>query len=86
MDSFTIHSRLIADYRGYIESFINIRDEAIRAEVEKALAMGRMWPEPLIQFSYPWWLVLRLCCILIARYAKSINHLDLWQPHPKSEL
>ncbi len=51
MDSFKIHSRVIADYRGYIESFINIRDEAIRAEVEKALALGRMWPEPLIQFN-----------------------------------
>jgi|ERR1043166_8349571 hypothetical protein len=30
MDSFKIHSRVIADYRGYIESFINIRDQEIR--------------------------------------------------------
>lgn len=35
MDSFKIHGRVIADYRGYIESFINIRDDGIRDVVEK---------------------------------------------------
>src|SRR5689334_12330069 len=51
MDSFNIHGRVIADYRGYIESFINISDEDILAVVQKALADGRLWPEPLIQFN-----------------------------------
>ena len=51
MDSFKIHSRVIADYRGYIESFINIRDDEIRSVVDKALTEGRLWPEPLIQFN-----------------------------------
>lgn len=51
MDSFKIHGQVIADYRGYIESFINIRDEQILTVVQKALSEGRLWPEPLIQFN-----------------------------------
>lgn len=51
MDSFKIHGQVIADYRGYIESFINIRDEEIRAVVQRALSEGKLWPEPLIQFN-----------------------------------
>ena len=51
MDSFQIHGRVIADYRGYIESFIKIRDEEVLAVVQKALSEGRLWPEPLIQFN-----------------------------------
>jgi superfamily II DNA/RNA helicase len=51
MDSFNIHGRVIADYRGYIESFIQIKDEAIRVVVDEALSKGRLWPEPLIQFN-----------------------------------
>ena len=51
MYSFKIHSNVIADYRGYIESFINIRDQEILAVVQKALSEGRLWPEPLIQFN-----------------------------------
>jgi superfamily II DNA/RNA helicase len=51
MDSFKIHGQVIGDYRGYIESFIQIRDGEIRAVVDEALAQGRLWPEPLIQFN-----------------------------------
>jgi hypothetical protein len=51
MDSFKIHGQVIGDYRGYIESFIQIRDGEIRAVVDDALAQGRLWPEPLIQFN-----------------------------------
>ena len=51
MDSFRIHGRMIDDYRGYIESFINIRDDEICAVVDKALSEGRLWPEPLIQLN-----------------------------------
>ena len=51
MDSFKIHGQVIADYRGYIESFINIRDSEILAVVQKALSEGRLWPEPLLQFN-----------------------------------
>ncbi|HWQ93503.1 MAG TPA: hypothetical protein VN673_17690 [Clostridia bacterium] len=45
MDSFQIHGRVIADYRGYIESFINIRDDEVLVVVQKALSEGRLWPD-----------------------------------------
>jgi len=50
LDSFKIHRRVIAGYRGY-QSFVNIHDEAIRVVVEKALSESRLWSEPLIQFK-----------------------------------
>jgi len=51
MNIFKLHQNIVDDYRSYIESFINIRDEQIRDEVELALTDGRLWPEPLIQFN-----------------------------------
>ena len=51
MNIFKLHQNIVDDYRSYIESFINIRDEQIRQEVERALTDGRLWPEPLIQFN-----------------------------------
>lgn len=51
MDIFQIHSEIVADYKSYIRSFINISDTAIRTAVETELEKGRLWPEPLIQFN-----------------------------------
>jgi len=51
MDIFQIHSQIVADYKSYIRSFINIKDTAIREAVETELDRGRLWPEPLIQFN-----------------------------------
>lgn len=51
MNVFDTHSKIIADYASYIRSFINISDPAIRETVEVALAEGKLWPEPLLQFN-----------------------------------
>ena len=51
MNIFTLHEQIISDYRSYIESFVNIQDDEIRAEVTRALTDGRLWPEPLLQFN-----------------------------------
>jgi len=51
MNVFETHGRIIADYTSYIRSFINISDPAIRDTVEAALAEGKLWPEPLLQFN-----------------------------------
>ena len=51
MDIFKIHAGIIKEYRSYISSFINIADERIRAQIEKDIADGKLWPEPLIQFN-----------------------------------
>ena len=51
MDVFRLHDRLVADYASYVKSFIQIRDERIDQHVEKSLADGLLWPEPLIQLK-----------------------------------
>ena len=51
MDIFKLHAEIVGDYQSYIESFINIRDEEISEEVNRALSDGRLWPEPLLQFN-----------------------------------
>ncbi len=51
MNVFDLRSRLIRDYREYIRGFIAIRDERIRAEVDRGLEDGMLWPEPLIQLN-----------------------------------
>jgi hypothetical protein len=43
MDSFKIHGQVIGDYRGYIESFIQIRDGAIRAVVDGCQRGGQVY-------------------------------------------
>ena len=51
MDIFKTHTQIVADYATYIRSFLNISDEAILNEVEKTLAQGKLWPQPLLQFN-----------------------------------
>lgn len=51
MDVFALRDRLIGDYADYIRSFIEIRDPRIRERVERELAAGRLWPDPLIQVN-----------------------------------
>jgi len=48
MDVFELRSRVVRDYERYIKSFIAIRDERIKAEVEENLDAGLLWPEPRI--------------------------------------
>jgi superfamily II DNA/RNA helicase len=51
MDIFETHGDITRDYREYIKSFIHIKDQRIREEVDKQLESGKLWPEPLIQFN-----------------------------------
>jgi ATP-dependent helicase YprA (DUF1998 family) len=51
MNVFDTHTRIVGDYASYIRSFINIADPAIRQKVDEALAEGKLWPEPLLQFN-----------------------------------
>jgi len=51
MNVFETHAKIVGDYASYIRSFINIADPAIRQTVEAALAEGKLWPEPLLQFN-----------------------------------
>ncbi len=51
MNVFDTHAKIVGDYARYIRSFINIADPAIRQTVDAALAEGKLWPEPLLQFN-----------------------------------
>ena len=51
MDIFSLRDSLIKDYADYIQSFIHIQDERVRAHVDENLANGLLWPDPLIQLN-----------------------------------
>ena len=51
MNVFELRDKLVNDYSGYVRSFIQIRDTAIRNLVEGELSRGLLWPDPLIQLN-----------------------------------
>jgi superfamily II DNA/RNA helicase len=51
MNVFDTHAKIVQDYASYIRSFINIADPEIREKVDAALAEGKLWPDPLLQFN-----------------------------------
>jgi ATP-dependent helicase YprA (DUF1998 family) len=51
MDVFALRDRVIADYRGYIESFVRIRDERVADFVDQVFERGDLWPEAILQLN-----------------------------------
>jgi superfamily II DNA/RNA helicase len=51
MKAFDLHHSIVEDYKGYLQSFTNIKDERVKAEVDKAFQQGIFLPEPLVQFN-----------------------------------
>lgn len=51
MDAFKTHSKVIENYKNYLNSFLSIADERIKDEVEKVIMGEGLIPEPLIQFN-----------------------------------
>jgi ATP-dependent helicase YprA (DUF1998 family)/very-short-patch-repair endonuclease len=51
MNVFQLREQVIADYRDYATSFVDIADPVIRKHVEQELETGLLWPEPLIQLN-----------------------------------
>ena len=51
MNVFQTHANIIGDYSSYIRSFISIADPEIREVVNRELSLGKLWPEPLLQFN-----------------------------------
>ena len=51
IDIFNIHQKIMDDYKHFVSSFINIKDEKIKEIVETEINQGKVWPEPLIQFN-----------------------------------
>jgi len=48
---FDLHKDILTDYKLYINSFINIKDQKILDTVKKEFDSGDLYPEPLIQFN-----------------------------------
>src|SRR5690625_7717925 len=51
MDAFKVHRELIKDYRSFTEGFVDVRDERIRASVERETARGAQWPDPWLSLD-----------------------------------
>ncbi len=51
MNVFALRDKVIADYASYISSFIEISDPLIRDLVDREVAQGLLWPQPLIQLN-----------------------------------
>ena len=51
MDFFKVQKNIVDEYKQYIQSFINIKNNDIRNSVEEAILSGKLWPDPLIQFN-----------------------------------
>lgn len=51
IDIFSIHKKIMDDYKHFVTSFINIKDTKIKEIVESEINKGKFWPEPLMQFN-----------------------------------
>ncbi|MFN8256032.1 MAG: DEAD/DEAH box helicase [Bacteroidales bacterium] len=51
MDAFKTHKEIIEEYKNYLQSFIDIKDNRIKEVVLKAFSEHKFLPEPLIQFN-----------------------------------
>jgi superfamily II DNA/RNA helicase len=51
MNILKFHSKLIENYRNYIQSFLNIKDPEISKFVDTEIQNKKLWPDPLVQFN-----------------------------------
>lgn len=46
-----MYNKLKSSYKGYLQSFVSIKDERINEAVSDAIKDERLWPDALIQFN-----------------------------------
>jgi ATP-dependent helicase YprA (DUF1998 family) len=51
MNILHFHTKLIQNYKSYIQSFLNIKDPRISKFVDTEIHDKKLWPEPLVQFN-----------------------------------
>lgn len=51
MDAFRLRDEVVGECRGYVSSFLNIRDERIARFVEERLESGDLWPDVRLQLN-----------------------------------
>lgn len=51
MDAFGVLGDVLGDYESFVKSFLNIRDDRVRAKVDAEVAEGLLWPEPWLALN-----------------------------------
>ncbi len=51
MDAFGVLDEVLADYQSFVEGFLNIQDEQVRAKVDAEVEGGLLWPEPWLALN-----------------------------------
>lgn len=51
MKALELHETIVKDYKGYLESFSNIKDQELKKLVDSSLIDGKYLPDPLFQFN-----------------------------------
>ena len=50
-DVFKLRDRVVGEYKGYVESFVNIYDQRIEGFVREKLEEGELWPDAVLQLN-----------------------------------
>lgn len=51
MDAFGVLDEVLDDYQSFVEGFLNIQDEQVRAKVDAEIEGGLLWPEPWLALN-----------------------------------
>lgn len=51
MDAFGVLEEVLGDYQAFVEGFLNIQDEQVKAKVDAEVADGLLWPEPWLALN-----------------------------------
>lgn len=51
MDVFGVRQQLIADYREFTSSFVDVRDARIKGHVDRSAVLGHQWPDPWLSLN-----------------------------------
>ena len=51
MDAFEVLDEVLADYQSFVEGFLNIQDEQVKAKVDAEVEGGLLWPEPWLALN-----------------------------------
>lgn len=51
VDAFGVLDGVLGDYRAFVEGFLNIQDEDVKAKVDAEIEEGLLWPEPWLALN-----------------------------------
>ncbi len=51
MDAFGVLDGVLGDYQAFVEGFLNIQDDQVKAKVDAEIEAGLLWPEPWLALN-----------------------------------